>query len=344
MRFHILGTGAVGCHTAFDLGSRHNVTLILRSQRALQDFRNRQSEITYRRVSQSNPVRKGGFDTMVANGESNNKSNKFTGIMENVIVTTKSQHAKEAVQSIKSHLSRSSTLVLLQNGMGVADELLESLWPTPEERAQSPSIILGVNRHATVRTEPFSVQHISGWDNPGDGYFLATLPRPDTFSSFQAEQQHKNQTNAVMQAFSEIPGLNSTIVEWNDLQIRMMRKLVVNCGMNAVTGILESTNGAMIRNPYGSKLIRQVCEECARVLTELNTTADDLYEMVESTAIKSSETKCTTVQDILAKRLTEIEYINGYVIRLAKERNIPVPTNEFLVSLLHAKEHHIHAS
>lgn len=50
------------------------------------------------------------------------------------------------------------------------------------------------------------------------------------------------------------------------------------------------------------------------------------------------------MQDILAKRLTEIEYINGYVIRLAKERNIAVPTNNFLVSLLHAKEHHIHAS
>ena len=114
MRFHILGTGAVGCHTAFDLRSRHNVTLILRSQQALQEFRNRQSEITYRRVNQSNSIRKGGFDTMVANGGSDDRSNKFTGIMENVIVTTKSQHAKEAVHSIKSYLSASSTLVLLQ--------------------------------------------------------------------------------------------------------------------------------------------------------------------------------------------------------------------------------------
>ncbi|KAI9264980.1 ketopantoate reductase PanE/ApbA C terminal-domain-containing protein [Phascolomyces articulosus] len=340
MRFHVLGTGAVGCHVAFDLRSRHNVTLILRSQRTLQDFRNRQNEIIYQRINQADPIRKGGFDTLIA---SDINMGTLKSPMEAVVVTTKSQHAKEAVRSIKPYLSRSSTLVLLQNGMGVADELLESLWSTRKERQESaPAIILGVNRHATVRTEPFSVQHVSGWERPGDGYFLAAFPPSPDFTSSE-QQQYKDQTNAVMQGFCNVPGLNTKVVEWQDLQTRMMRKLVVNCGMNAITGILESTNGDMIRNPHGSQLIRTICEECAQVLTELNTTADDLYEMVESTAIGSSETKCTTVQDILAKRLTEIEYINGYVIRLAKERNIPVPTHQLLVSLLHAKEHHIHA-
>ncbi|KAI9275633.1 ketopantoate reductase PanE/ApbA C terminal-domain-containing protein [Phascolomyces articulosus] len=332
MRYHILGTGAIGCHFAYDLKARHNVTLILRSQRALEDFRKRQSQIIYRQVSQSESVGKDGFDTMVA-------GDIPTDPIEAVVVTTKAQHALEAVRSIKPYLTRSSTLILFQNGMGIADELLESLWPSPEERQKAPSIVLGVNRHSIMRTEPFTILHNAGWDKPTDGYFMAPYPNPAIQSS-----GNNDQVQAVMDGFLGLESLNAKIVEWEDLQISMMRKLVVNASLNAATGLLESSNGGLIASSHGRQLIRQVCEECALVLNELNTTADDLYDMAYGTAYDAAPNTCSTVQDIKAKRLTEIEYINGYIIRLAEERNIPVPTNKFLVTLLHAKEHFIQAS
>ncbi|KAI7857007.1 ketopantoate reductase PanE/ApbA C terminal-domain-containing protein [Circinella umbellata] len=342
MRFHILGTGSAGCNTAFHLRSRHEVTLILRSQRALQDFYKRKNEITYQRANQPNSIKIGGFDTMVANHKT--LSNDLKNTMDAVVVTTKAQHVTEAVASIKPYLTRFSTLILLQNGMGVVEELIDSLWSGPDEQKNLPAIIRGVNNHATIRTEPFSVQHITGWDNPNYGYFLAAVPFTGTYSSLHDEQQYYEQTNAVIQACSDIPDLNTKKVDWQDLYERMMRKLVVNCSLNALSGILESTNGPIIENPYAVLLIHSICKECAEVLPEMNATTEDLYKVVEHTAYTASTSKTSTFQDILAKRLTEMEYINGYIVRLAKERNIPAPTNQLLLNLLHAKEYHIQAS
>ncbi|KAI9499631.1 ketopantoate reductase PanE/ApbA C terminal-domain-containing protein [Zychaea mexicana] len=330
MRYHVLGTGAIGCHFAVDLRSQHDVTLVLRSEKALQDFLSRQNEITYRRVNQPDEtVRISGFDAMVAGDTSYNTH------MDAVIVTTKAQHATEAVRSIKPHLSRSSTLVLFQNGMGVADELLEKLWPGPD-RQEAPAIVIGVNRHSVMRTEPFDILHNAGWDKPTDGYFVSPSPE------IGAEQG--DQVQSVMQGMIGLARLNTKIVPWSTLSQFMMKKLVVNCGLNAATGILECSNGEYIASEQGCQLIRQICEECAQVLSpELDATPDELYDIVHGTAVDAAPNKCSTVQDIMAKRLTEIEYINGYIIRKAKERNIPVPTNTFFVLLLHAKEHQIHA-
>ncbi|KAI9268918.1 ketopantoate reductase PanE/ApbA C terminal-domain-containing protein [Phascolomyces articulosus] len=345
MRFHILGTGSVGCNTAFHIRSLYNVTLVLRSQRTLQDFQKRQNQITYRRGHQPELITRGGFDAIVPSSSIDKKTSIDSHKLEAVVVTTKAQNVTEAVSSIKSQLSRSSTLVLLTNGMGIADELLASLWPTPEERQESPAIILGVNRHATVRTEPFSVQHIVGWENPKDGYFLSAYPPSFISPSHETKQQeYKEQTGAVIEALCKVDGINAKKVEWPDLLQRMMSKLVVNCSLNAISGLLEMTTEVPVQNPYTSKIIRSVCDECAQVLTELNTNGGDLYTMVERTALISSGSKTSTFQDMMAKRLTEIEYLNGYLVRLAKERNASVPINQFLLNLLHAKELHIQAS
>ncbi|KAI9499632.1 ketopantoate reductase PanE/ApbA C terminal-domain-containing protein [Zychaea mexicana] len=335
MRVHVLGAGSVGCFVASELRARqHNVTLILRSRSAVQEFRNRyQSAITFRRVDRPDPVILRGFDA-VSIGD----SSSLTEPVSALVVTTKSQHALAAVRSIKPHLSRSSSLVLLQNGMGVADELLGKLWPingnlddskSDDEYAEllRPSIIVGVNKHATRRLEPFSVKHSSGWDGLNEGMSLGPMPG----ASNEIVQP-------LMQAFAECPGLNVALVQWPELRKRLMRKLVVNGSINAVAALLECTNESLLDNPYGLQLLRGVSKEASQVLTELNATEDELYDSVYNTLVVSGPYHCSTVQDVLAQRKTEIEYINGYLCRLGRERNVPVPLNEFLVKMVHAKE------
>ncbi|KAI8148883.1 ketopantoate reductase PanE/ApbA-domain-containing protein [Fennellomyces sp. T-0311] len=248
MRVHILGTGAIGCQVAVGLRARNNVTLILRSQQALQDFRSRQNVITYNRVDKEEPVHSSGFDAVVA-GEDTFSENPLKA----VVVATKSQHTVNAIGSIKSHLSSSSTIVLLQNGMGVAEELLRTFWPG-NARIEAPSIIVGVNRHAVRREEPFSILHASGWTNPEEGVHLGVMPG-----------SLPEQTQPVIQAFTNSAELNATAVDWPELQIRMMRKLVVNGSINAVAALLECTNGSLIDNKHGLILLRGVCDEAAQI-------------------------------------------------------------------------------
>ncbi|KAI7848494.1 2-dehydropantoate 2-reductase [Circinella umbellata] len=319
MRFHIIGVGAIGSHIATELKRHNPVTLVLRSQKAVQEFRERHNnEITYKRVGMT-PRQICGFDAVAMD----NLDNKMSDI-ETLVLATKATQAIEAVRSVRPYLTSMSTLLLLQNGMGVADQILQSLWPVKEER---PSVIIGVNRHAIERLAPFSIQHNSGWNDKAGGLVLGALPH-----------SRKEQVEPVIRAITEIPEMNAESVDYLELQKRMMRKLVVNAAINPITGILDSTNGEMLENNYAMGLSRNVCNEAAKVLTELNTTGEELFEMINGMLEISKSNRCSTVQDFRAKRLTELEYITGYLIKLAKERNVDVPTNQFLLDMAHAKE------
>lgn len=327
MRFHILGTGAIGGHIASVLRPRMPVTLLLRSKNAVHDFEQRyRNTITYTR-SDKGRSEIVGFDAESLHGDNNNNP------IETLVVATKAQHAVDAVRSVQQRLTPQSTLVLLQNGMGLAEELLETLWPNKVTTAAAggnnrPSFIVGVNRHSVERVKPFDIVHCSGWNDPEGGLMLGAMP-------------HSNQTltDKVCKVFADIPELNTHVYDWQELRRRMMRKLVVNAGLNPIAAILESRNGELLHNPNGQALLRGVCAEAAQILTELNATAEELVELVQGMLKTAAGNYCSTVQDMKAKRLTEVDYINGYLVRLARERNIPAPTNEFLVHMVHAKEH-----
>lgn len=315
MRFHILGTGAIGCHIASELHrARHPVTLVLRSQNHLEQFRARQNKISYVRNKNNQKTLidiPGEFDATVS------PSNHI----ETLVVATKAQHAAQAIRAVQPCLNDKSTLILLQNGMGVAEELLDSVFSS-----SSPSIILGVNRHAVERTAPFSIQHNWGWQGP-DALVLGAMPH-----------SNPSQVATVMNQLKAIPDLAVTLVDWDELRRWQMRKLVINASINPVAAILNVKNGDLLRNADALAFSRAVCDEAARVLTELQTTGDALFSSITDMLTIAFENNCSTVQDIRAGRLTEIDYINGYLIKLANERRIDVPANRFLVQMLHAKE------
>jgi 2-dehydropantoate 2-reductase len=53
-------------------------------------------------------------------------------------------------------------------------------------------------------------------------------------------------------------------------------------------------------------------------------------------AEKTGENSCSMLQDVLKNKTTEIDSINGYIVRQAEERSIAVPVNEALYGLIKA--------
>lgn len=321
MRFHILGTGAIGCHIATELRRRNPVTLLLRSQNHVQEFLNRQNRITYLRLHQQ-PVEISGFDALNFHEAGGDRA------IEALVVATKAQHAAEAIRAVKPMLNRDSTLILFQNGMGVAEELLSKVWTSTKE---APSIVVAVNRHAVERLGPYHIKHNSGWNDP-NALALGAMPH-----------SQEDKVKPVIDAFTECPDMRTTVLEWPDLCKRMMRKLVINATINPVAGVLDVNNGKILESPEAMELLRGLTEEVAKTLTELESTTDELFDEVVKMAEIAAANNCSTVQDLRAKRKSEIEYINGYIVRLAKERGVKVPLNETFLRLVHAREHAIGA-
>lgn len=326
MSIHILGTGAIGCHIGVALKQHKNkVTLLLRSQSHLDDFKSRNNSITYQAQGQTHVIP--GFDAHRI-GSHNDQP------ISSLVVATKAHHTTKALKAMMPRLSSNTTILLLQNGMGVAEEIMENLWPQQKQISQ-PRIFVGVNRHAVERVAPYSICHHSGYNDP-DALRVGLFPGP-------IEQETSSKPPILIQKLLSIPELNAEQLLWKDLRVKMYKKLVINAAINSVASALMTKNRGTIYNgnKAGIAMMRAVCEEFYEVFKDglpKEETVDSLLEMVLQINEEAAENICSTLQDIRAKRLTEIDYINGYICKKGYEQNINVKTNQLLVHLMHAKE------
>lgn len=319
MNIHILGTGAVGCHIGSVLKAHKNkVTLLLRSSSHVTDFQSRNNTITY--TSQGKTSLIDGFKASLL-GDKND-----TSPINSLVVATKAHHTLNALSPVASRLSPNSTILLMQNGMGVAEELVEKLWPN----AQPPHILVGVNRHAVERMRPYDICHYSGYDDV-DGLIIGEMP-----------SSVKHPRSQLLETITAIPEFQAKQLPWNEVRVQMLKKLIINSCINPVATILMSKNKGVIKDgsPGGIALMTSVCEEAYKVLKDElpGETMESLMELVLRIAEAAGENSCSTLQDVRGHRLTEIDYINGYICKLGKERGIDTKVNQTLVNLIHAKE------
>ncbi|CAO3594724.1 unnamed protein product [Absidia cylindrospora] len=323
MQWNILGTGAIGCLIASHLRlQKHNVNLILRSAQHLKDFEARKNTITYQ--SQGKTTHLTGFTATIL-GDNNSKH------IDNLVVATKAHHTATALEPVVKQLGSESSVLLLQNGMGIAEELESKFWPQQNQR---PRILVGVNRHAVERIAPYHIVHHSGWDDPEGGLMMGEFFR-DRIA------KHENRPLALEQTLENITALQGVTLSWQDLQVRMLKKLVVNAAINPLASILGTKNAGLANgNTYAINVMRRVCTEAKDILGDdlPNESATSLTDMIIATCHHCGENTCSMYQDVKAKQKTEIDYINGYLCNLAKARGVEAPTNRDLVDLIHSKE------
>ncbi|KAI8642114.1 2-dehydropantoate 2-reductase [Parasitella parasitica] len=324
MSIHIIGTGAIGCHIASVLKSNKiPVTLLLRSQSHLNDFNSRRNSITYRSRGQTNVI--SGFEASVV-GDTTDQTP-----IQSLVVATKGHHTLKALTPVASRLSANSTILLLQNGMGVAEELLENLWPN----TAPPAIFVGVNRHAVERKGPYDITHHSGYADP-DAIRIGRFPVDNT------SQQQQQQRPALLAEITAISELNAARLPWPQVLVKMYKKLIVNACINAVASVLMYKNIGNIKNgnPGGIAMMKAICQEAHDVLRDdlPGETVDSLMDMVLAINQEAGENVCSTLQDIRLKNLTEIDYLNGYICKKGRERGIDVRYNQAMVYIIHAKE------
>lgn len=119
----------------------------------------------------------------------------------------------------------------------------------------------------------------------------------------------------------------------------LWEKLVVNACINAVTALLNCKNGAPARDPHGQHLFRTVCKEIEDLMEA--TGLDVPAELLTRVFLVSSQTAdnfSSMQQDMIACRSTEIDYINGFVVKQGARIQIPTPANDVIYNLIKMKE------
>jgi 2-dehydropantoate 2-reductase len=125
-----------------------------------------------------------------------------------------------------------------------------------------------------------------------------------------------------------------------DLIGLVWNKLIVNVGINALTAILKVPNGALATIPEASKLVRCAVEEAVTVAQAAGITIGLADPVAETLAVAqaTAANRSSMLQDILRGAPTEIETINGAIVREGQRLGVPTPFNAFLCDLITALE------
>lgn len=223
-----------------------------------------------------------------------------------LLVTLKAWQVSEAVKNLQFILPENCPILLLHNGMGTVDELKSLRQP----------LLRGVTTHAAKHDGTVIVHVAAGITHIGPISAAATA------MSELAETLH-----------AALPD-----VAWhNNVASAAWQKLAVNCVINPLTVFYNCTNGELAEHPdVVEALSNEVAEVMEREGQHISREwlIDYVMDVIRSTAGNTS----SMLQDIRAQRRTEVDYINGYVIRRARAQGLMTPENNRLYEFIKRKE------
>ena len=147
--------------------------------------------------------------------------------------------------------------------------------------------------------------------------------------------QQKKQAQVVKALATALPSLTLS----HHIKEKQWLKLAINCVINPLTAIDNIENGQLLQQKY-SIIIDKLLAEIISVANkeDIIFSFEDLKNQVLDVAEKTAKNCSSMRSDILKKRKTEIDYINGYIANTAKKIGISVPEHEKLIQQVRALE------
>jgi len=238
-------------------------------------------------------------------------NNQILRHAELILCCVKSYHVVEAIASLKNRIDVNAIVIYCHNGMVDFNQL--------PDLSQACYTLL--TTHGSKIIQPFHVQH-TGLGHNDLGLIYGSI-------------QQKKQAQVVKALATALPSLTLSY----HIKEKQWLKLAINCVINPLTAIDNIENGQLLQQKY-SIIIDKLLAEIISVANkeDIIFSFDDLKNQVLDVAEKTAKNCSSMRSDILKKRKTEIDYINGYIANTAKKIGISVPEHEKLIQQVRALE------
>ena len=228
------------------------------------------------------------------------------------IVATKAMHTEPAIAAT-AHAFADGYVATVQNGLGNEETIVGHV-----ER-----VIRGTTFPAGKLLEPGHVQ----WDVKGDTTFG---PYDERTPIAEAERLAEACTRAGMPAKAVA-----------DARGPQWRKVIFNASTNPIGALTGLTHGRVCERPDLRALVTGLVDEGKAVATAQGIELDaDPEELIDHAARKdvAYDHKASMLQDVEGRRRTEIDYLNGGIVRFGRERGVETPLNAAIQSLVKGVE------
>ncbi|KKK14340.1 hypothetical protein P175DRAFT_0434116 [Aspergillus ochraceoroseus IBT 24754] len=264
--------------------------------------------------------------------------------IECLIVSVKAPVTAMALESVSHRLTPDSTVLFLQNGMGTIDEVNEKVFPDPHQR---PHYMFGIVSHGLARRkDPFQVSHTG----VGTTILGPVLPHSTgSLTTSENEVDWPPSTKYLLRTLTLTPPLVAVAETPSSLMLYQLEKLAMNSVINPLTALMDCENGELLYNYSFTRIMRLLLFEISSVVCSLpelqgipgiesRFSPERLRWMVTQLANKTAKNHSSMLQDVRARKTTEIEYLNGYIVRRGEELGIKCVVNYMIKHLVLAKQ------
>jgi 2-dehydropantoate 2-reductase len=229
------------------------------------------------------------------------------------IVATKAMHTEPAIKAT-AHAFANGSVATVQNGLGNEETLALHV-----ER-----VVRGTTFPAGKIVAPGHVQ----WDVKGDTTLGPYERQPAPFEAVQRLADACTRGGMPTSAVADARG-----PQW--------RKVIFNASTNPIGGLTGLTHGRVCERPDLRALVSGLVDEGKAVAAAqgiaLDADPEDLIDHAAKPEV-AYDHKASMLQDIEVRRTTEIDYLNGGIVRFGREHGVPTPLNEAIWALVKGVE------
>ncbi len=229
-----------------------------------------------------------------------------------VLFCVKSFDTEATARALAPHLPMRCIILSLQNGIDNADRI---------------SAITG---RATI---------------PAVVYLAAAVPTPGSVKHFGRGDLVIGPDDARVRAIAALFAAASVgCLVTPQIQERLWEKFVCNCALNAISALCQRTYGDVGEDPSSWLVVEQAVAEILAVARAVGIQPANMPDYpaalhgVRQLTRQIAGALSSTAQDLRRGKRTEIDALNGWVVRLGRERNLPTPVNQALWALVRAAE------
>jgi len=223
-----------------------------------------------------------------------------------VLFSVKSTDTEAAGKAMAPHLARDAAIVTLQNGVDNAERLAATLG-----REVIPAVVY-------VAVEMAGAGHVR---HHGRGELVIGRARA---------------SQAIVAAFA---GAGVKVEISDNVMGALWAKLIVNSAYNALSAITQLPYGRLVQNAGVPAIMDDVVDECLAVAKAAGVhVPGDMHDAVRRIAQTMPGQYSSTAQDLARKKKTEIEHLNGFVVRKGEALGVRTPVNGVLLALVRTLE------
>jgi 2-dehydropantoate 2-reductase len=229
------------------------------------------------------------------------------------IVATKAMHTETAIAATAAAFSNGA-VASVQNGVGNEETIAPHV----------ARVIRGTTFPAGKILEPGVVQ----WDVKGD----------TTFGPFEPSPASRDEVEGLADACTR-GGMPAAAVD--DARGAQWRKVIFNAATNPIGALTGLTHGRVCERADLRRLVSALVDEGKAVAAAQGIVLDADPEALIDHAARPDVAyghKASMLQDVESRRQTEIDYLNGGIVRFGREHGVETPLNEAVVALIKGVE------